>query len=185
VPDIRFLLDRLLAGAVWAADVTLDRGRIGIVGHSFGGWTALAAPEVESRVGGVVALAPGGMSQPPPGIIPAQLTFAWERDVPTLYLVAEDDTALPLAGMYELFARTRAAKRMVIVRRADHEHFADIVEPLPGQCSRDDAHLVVRGLTLCHLDAVLRQQEAAQRFWEGDLAAALAAWGVDVLVARP
>src|SRR5437763_11084462 len=41
----------------------------------------------------LVALAPGGSSRPPPNIIPAKLTFAWGRDVPTLYLVAEDDTA--------------------------------------------------------------------------------------------
>src|SRR5713101_8007812 len=128
VPDIRFLLDQLLSGAAWDAEVNLDPARIGIVGHSFGGWTALAVPEVDGRIRAVVALAPGGSSQPPPNIIPAQLTFKWGRDVPTLYLVAENDTALPLAGMYELFERTRATKHMVILRRADHGHFGDEVE---------------------------------------------------------
>ena len=122
VPDIRFLLDQLLEGPTWDAEVHLDRARIGIAGHSFGGWTALAVPEVDGRIRAVVALAPGGSSQPPPNIIPAQLTFTWGRDVPTLYLVAENDTALPLAGMYELFARTRATRHMVILRRADHGH---------------------------------------------------------------
>jgi dienelactone hydrolase len=152
------------------------------VGHSFGGWTALATPEVEGRIRAVVALAPGGSSQPPPGIIPAQLTFAWGRDVPTLYLVAEDDTALPLAGMHELFARTRATKHMVILRRADHGHFGDDIEPQAGHCSPEQAHVFVRGLTLCHLDAILRRQESAQRFWGGDIEAELAGRGVDVLV---
>jgi len=184
VPDLQFLLDYLLLGAGREAAVTLDPARIGLVGHSFGGWTALATPEVEGRIGAVVALAPGGSSQPPPGIIPAQLTFAWGRDVPTLYLVAEQDGALPLAGMYELFERTVATKHLVILRRADHEHFVDEFEPQVGLCSREQAHLVVRGLTLCHLDAHLRQEEAAQRFWRGDVVAELARRGADVIVPR-
>jgi len=185
VPDIRFLLDQLLDGGAWDAEVNLDPTRIGIVGHSFGGWTALAVPEVETRIRAVVALAPGGSSQPPPDIIPAQLAFEWGRDVPTLYLVAENDTVLPLAGMYELFQRTRATKHMVILRRADHGHFGDEIAQHPELCSREQAHLFVRGLTLCHMDAILRRQEAAQRFWLGDIEAELAALGVDVIVPRP
>lgn len=185
VPDVRCLLDQLLDGGAWekdagVADVTLDPARIGVVGHSFGGWTVLATPEVDDRIRAIVALAPGGSSNPPPDIIPATLTFAWGRDVPTLYLVAADDTALPLAGMYELFERTQATRRMVILGRADHEHFADEVEQQAGQCSPEQAHVLVRGLTLCHLDAVLRQQQAAQRFWRGDVAAELAVRGIEV-----
>src|SRR5258707_10156948 len=74
VPDVRFLLDHLLGGD---AHVKLDAARIGLVGHSFGGWTVLATPEVDSRVRSVVALAPGGSSNPKPGILPLTLTFAW------------------------------------------------------------------------------------------------------------
>jgi predicted dienelactone hydrolase len=48
VPDIRFLLDHLLNEAV----ENIDSTRVGMVGHSFGGWTALAAPDVESRIRG-------------------------------------------------------------------------------------------------------------------------------------
>jgi dienelactone hydrolase len=186
VPDIRFLLDQVLQGAMREADVSLDPARIGIVGHSFGGWTALAAPEVEGRIRAVVALAPGGSSQPPPNIIPAQLTFLWGRDVPTLYLVAQNDAALPLAGMYELFERTQATKHLVILRHADHAHFADEFEQQAGLCSPEQAHVFVRGLTLCHLDATLmdatlKQQEAAQRFWAGDVEAELAMRGIEVI----
>src|SRR5262249_25870035 len=111
VPDIRFLLDHLLNGAAWDSETKLDPTQVGIVGHSFGGWTALAATAVEWRIRAVVALAPGGSSQPKPGILPAKLTFSWGRDVPTLYLVAENDTMTPLVGMYELFARTPATKQ--------------------------------------------------------------------------
>src|SRR4030095_12465927 len=101
--------------------------------------------------------------------------------VPTLYLVAQDDVFLPLAGMYELFERTPATKQMFILRRADHMHFMDDVEemhetvrtltwsgelawlpkemrPIAELCSGEQAHVFARGLALCHMDAVLRRQ---------------------------
>ena len=208
VPDIRFLIDQLISNAAWDSETNLDPTQIGIVGHSLGGWTALATTAVESRIRTVVALAPGGSSQPRPGIIRAKLTFNWGRDVPTLYLVAENDISLPLSGMYELFERTIATKQMVILRRADHLHFMDHVEevhetvrkmqwtgelawiqtemrPIAELCSGEQAHLFVRGLTLCHLDATLRKQEEAQRFLVGNVEAELAMRGVEVIVHRP
>jgi dienelactone hydrolase len=202
VPDIRFLLDQMLNEA------HVDSRRIGIVGHSFGGWTALAAPDVEKRIKAVVALAPGGSSQTKPGILKLSLSFNWGRDVPTLYLVAEDDISLPLAGMYEIFNRTPATKQMVILRRADHLHFMDDVEQIhemvramsfPGElawiqeemlpitelCSGKQAHLFIRGLTLCHLDAFLKGSDEARRFLAGDVAAELAARGVEAIAYQP
>jgi dienelactone hydrolase len=204
VPDIRFLLEHLLNGAALDSDVQIDPIRIGIVGHSFGGWTVLATTEVEQLIRSVVALAPGGSSQPKPGIIRATLNFAWGRDVPTLYLVAQDDVFLPLAGMYELFERTPATKQMFILRRADHMHFMDNVEemhetvrkmqfrgeaswisqemrPIAELCSGEQAHLFVRGLTLCHMDATLRGREEAQRLLIGDMEVELARRGVDAI----
>ena len=208
VPDIRFLLDQLLNGAALETEAQPDPSRIGIVGHSLGGWTALSATAVEQRIRAVVALAPGGSSHPKPGILPAKLTFNWNRDVPTLYLVAENDASLPLAGMYELYDRTPSTKQMLILRRADHMHFMDNVEemheavrtmpwpaelawmpkemrPIAELCSGEQAHLFVRGLTLCHMDAVLRRQEEAQRFLAGDMEAELAERGVEVIVHKP
>lgn len=205
VPDIRFLIEHLFSNAAWDSEANFDPTQIGIVGHSFGGWTALAATDIEPRIRAVVALAPGGSSQPKPGILPVKLTFNWGRDVPTLYLVAENDTSLPLTGMYELFQRTPATKQMLILRRADHMHFMDDVEdmheavrttpftgelawlpqemrPIAELCSGEQAHLFVRGLTLCHMDATLRRQEDAQRFLLADLQTELAARGVNVIV---
>ena len=209
VPDIRFLLDHMLGGSVvaqggsdWNPEATLDPAQIGIVGHSLGGWTVLATPDVDSRIRAVVALAPGGSANPRPGIIRAKLNFAWGRDVPTLYLVADLDTPLPLAGIHELFQRTPATRQMVILRRADHLHFIDDVEqmheasraiPMPGElsyiaeemlpiaelCSARQAHLFVRGLTLCHLDATLRQQAEARNYLAGDICGQLAQRGVE------
>ena len=167
----------------------------------------LAAPDVESRIRAVVAVAPAGSSQPRPGIIPAQLAFEWGRDVPTLYLAAENDTPIPLAGIYELFERTPGTKQMVVLRRADHLHFVDNVEqehekvramqfaeelawirkemrPIGELCSGEQAHGFVRGLTLCHMDAHLRGREEARQFLHGDVAVSLAR-GLGVEVYRP
>ena len=179
VPDIRLLLDRVLDAAWWDSQAMPDPDRIGIAGHSFGGWTALATPEIDGRIRAVVALAPAGSSNPPPGIIPATLTFTWGRDVPTLYLAAEDDTALPLAGMHELYERTAATKRMIVLRKADHAHFFDKFEPRTGQCPAEEAHLFTRSLTLCHFDASLQANVHAQHFLDADVDAELAARGVD------
>jgi dienelactone hydrolase len=205
VPDVRFLLHYLLDGGI---DVGLDDARIGLVGHSFGGWTVLATTEIETRVRAVVALAAGGSSRPRPGILPLSLTFERGRDVPTLYLAAENDVPIPLESIYELFDRTPGSKRLFILRRADHQHFVDDVEgdheairamSLPGDAawipaamrpmaeltSGEAAHVFVRGLTLAHLDATLRQIGAAERFLEGDVEAELAARGVEAIAHRP
>ena len=196
VPDVCFLLTRLLDdGSGGDGDdvpfdgFRFDGLRVAVVGHSFGGWTALATPEYERRVGAVVALAPGGSSRPRPGILPVGLSFAWGRDVPTLFLAGDEDVMTPLEGVVELFERMPATKRMFVVKGADHLHFVDDVEQaheslrqstLPGDaawipaamrpvadlCPPGQAHRTVRGLTLAHLDTTLRDDHAARDFLE-------------------
>jgi predicted dienelactone hydrolase len=200
VPDIRFLLDYVLTQA------ELEPAPVGIVGHSFGGWTALAAPDLVHQIGAVVALAPGGSSNPRPGILPAKLAFKWGRDIPTLILAAENDVCLPLDGMYEIFERVPATKRMVILRRADHMHFMDNVEqlhevvrtsppwipeldylqkemrPIAELCTAEQSHLFVRGLTVAHFDAVLKHDDEASRFLASNIKAELASRDVEAFV---
>jgi predicted dienelactone hydrolase len=200
VPDIRFLLNYVLSEA------QVKPAPVGIVGHSFGGWTALAAPDVVHQIQAVVALAPGGSSNPRPGILPATLAFKWGRDVPTLVLVADNDVCLPIDGMYEIFGRIPAAKRMVVLRRADHMHFMDNVEqlheavrtsppwipeldylqkemrPIAELCTGEQSHLFVTGLTVAHFDAALKQNEEARRFLARDIQAELASRGVEAFV---
>jgi predicted dienelactone hydrolase len=177
VPDARFLLDYMLGGAILGVALP-DPDRIAIVGHSFGGWTALALPEIDTRIRAVVALAPGGASNPKPGIIPATLSFNWPRPPATLYIVAEDDVLTPIAGMHELYGRTPGAKQMVVIPRADHLHFVGNVEqaheqlrgaslppeaswisremrPIGELCTGEEAHRQIRSHTLAHLNAAL------------------------------
>ena len=208
VPDARFLIDQMLHTEVWKTDAEIDCEQVGLVGHSFGGWTALATPEFDQRIKAVVALAAGGASNPRPGILPVKLRFHWERAVPALYLAAENDVPLPLAGMYELFARAPDPKQLVILRRADHMHFVDDVEraheafrtmnPVPPELadmqremipiaqlsSGEQAHLWIRGLTLAHMDAFLKEQREAKQFLAGDIEGGLAKRGVEVILHR-
>jgi predicted dienelactone hydrolase len=200
VPDIRCLLDHVLTEA------QVKPAPVGIVGHSFGGWTALAAPDVVHQIQAVVALAPGGSSNPRPGILPAKLAFKWGRDVPTLVLAADNDVCLPIDGMYEIFERIPAAKRMVVLRHADHMHFMDNVEqlheavrtsppwipeldylqkemrPIAELCTGEQSHLFVRGLTVAHFDAVLKHNDDARQFLACDIQAELASRGVEAFV---
>ncbi len=208
VPDIRFVLDHLLGGAASSAGIRLDPTRVGVIGYSFGGWTALAATEIESRIRAVVALAPAGSSKPKPGILPATLSFDWGRDVPALYLVAENDVMTPLDGMRELYERTRGSKQMVILCRADHLHFLDQVEqeheaarampwggklawipkemrPISELCTGEQSHLFVRGLALARMDAILKERGDAKRFLASDIEGAFAARGVEVIAYAP
>ena len=182
VPDARFLLDYMLAGAI-PCSARPDGARIAIVGHSAGGWTALALPEADTRIRAVVALAPGGASNPKPGIIPATLSFNWPHPPATLYIVAEDDVLTPIAGMHELYRRTPGPKQMVVLPRADHLHFVDNVEqvheqlraaslppeaswishemrPIAELCTGEEAHRQIKSYTLAHLNAVLSRRTA-------------------------
>ena len=200
VPDIQFLLDYVLS------QTELTPAPVGILGHSFGGWTALASPDAVHQIRAVVALAPAGSSNPRPGILPAKLAFNWGRDVPTLILAAENDVCLPLDGMYEIFERIPAAKRMVILRRADHMHFMDNVEqlheavrtsppwmpeldylqkemrPIAELCTAEQSHLFVRGLAVAHFDAVLKHDDEASRFLADDIQAKLGSRNVEAFV---
>jgi dienelactone hydrolase len=206
VPDVRVLLAALTApGSIAGLDgIALDSELIALAGHSFGGWTALAAPESEPRVRAIVALAPGGSSSPVPGVLPLTLAFGWDRVVPLLILTGDRDVPVPLNGVQEIFGRAPKPKRMFVLRRADHQHFADDVEgshealramTLPGEaawmtaamlpmsqlCPGERGHAFARGLSLAHLDAVLRGNDAAARFLDDGAESALAARGVDAV----
>jgi dienelactone hydrolase len=201
--DVTFVLDRLLAGV--AGVPAIDADRIGMSGHSFGGWTTLMVAARDKRVRAALPLAPaGGWTTLPSEPLQRALSFDWGRDVPTLFLVADSDTILPLRGMHELYERTTSPKRMVVLGNADHMHFCDQVEqihelfrmmpppifdqvagaikPIGDLCAADGAYQFVRGLGLAHMDAYVRELAPALRFLDGDLVAALRQRGVDVAV---
>jgi len=199
---VSFAIDSVLAD--FAASV--DAARIGMAGHSFGGWTTLATVGRDRRIRAALPLAPAGGASPlPVEPLRSALDFRWGREVPTLFIVANRDTLLPLAGMHELLERTPAAKRMIVIKNADHMHFCDRVEevhelfrlmpvdpvfaplqpavpPITELCPGEHSQATIRGLGLAHMDAHLRGVEAAARFLAGDVRATLGARGIAVYV---
>jgi predicted dienelactone hydrolase len=185
--DVTAMLDAVLAGLVPEVTPLIDATRIGIAGHSFGGWTTLTATAREKRIDAALPLAPAGGWQPlTPNPLAETLDLAWGRSVPTLMLVAEYDTLLPLRGMREIFAKIESPKRMLTLRNADHMHFCDRIEevhelfrmmPPPGWfaemakqvrpigelCPPEQAYAFARGMGLAHFDATLKGNEAAAR----------------------
>ena len=59
------------------------------------------------------------------------------------------------------------------------------MRPINELTSGDEAHMFVRGLTLAHFDAVLRQLQAADEFLSGDVETELASRGVEGIAHRP
>jgi dienelactone hydrolase len=131
--DASFVIDRVLAGD---GPVAVDAERIGITGHSFGGWTTLKTTGSDTRIRAALPLAPAGGSAAISEMLESgnplaeALDFEWGREVPTLFLLAEFDTLLPLEGMHELVARTPQPRTAVVLRNSDHFHFCDGVEQI-------------------------------------------------------
>lgn len=108
----------------------IDATRLGVMGHSYGGWTALKVPRLDPRVRSVCALAPA--AEPFVG------RRAFESDelplapaVATLVIAASDDVLVDRATSIEpLHARLGAHARLDWLDRADHFHFCDGIELL-------------------------------------------------------
>ncbi|HCC46363.1 MAG TPA: hypothetical protein DEQ32_18320 [Gammaproteobacteria bacterium] len=124
--DASFVIDQMIAGE---AGIEIDANRIGMSGHSFGGWTTLKTLETDERVKAIVPLAPaGGKTSDGENPLPDALTFDWGRTVPALYIVSDLDSILPLSGMRDLCERNPEPKIVVVLENADHFHFNDDVE---------------------------------------------------------
>lgn len=201
--DVSFMLAQLDAGALGADGPAIDASRIGMSGHSFGGWTTLMAVGREPRIVAAVPLAPAGGATPLGGqSLRDALSLDWRRRVPTLLLAAERDGLLPLEGMEDLFRRIDSPKRMSILRNADHMHFCDRAEsvhemfrmmpPAGGfakvakttpafseLCPAAPAYDWVRGLGTAHFDAYVQGNEAAVAFLAREVPEALRARGID------
>jgi dienelactone hydrolase len=188
VPDLQVALDRLQTPGM----------SVGLVGHSFGGWAVLAAADVDHRVGAVVAMAPGGSEHPTPGVLRLPLAFTRRPAAATLFLAAENDVPVPLDDVLDVYHRAGEPRRLVVLRRADHQHFVDDVAgdhealramALPGDAAwmpaamlpmarltpPEQAHAFTRGLTLAHLDACLRGDARARAWLASGVAEHLAA----------
>ncbi|MGH7682818.1 MAG: alpha/beta hydrolase family protein [Vulcanimicrobiaceae bacterium] len=201
--DITFLLNWVLADYA-TGDIHLEPSRFGAIGYCLGGWTVLRALEAEPRIRAAVVHAPAGDKDARPGVFSGSLTFKWKREIPVLFLVAENDTMTPYVGQQRLFKRVPSPKRAVVLRKADHMHFIDAVEeehefvrtllwpkemswvseemhPVEHLCPGEKAQTFTAGLTRAFLDANLLWKDDA-RHWFGDgVREKLLALGIDAI----
>jgi predicted dienelactone hydrolase len=192
--------------AVLASDVVhAVSSRVGVFGHSFGGWAALQVVSRDPRIEAVVGLAPGGgrVDDEVAELAADALDLAWGRSVPTLLISGALDNVLPIAGMHDLLGRIPGVTALVVLERADHYHFCDEAEaqhefirslgmagldamlPVDELCSGADAERLTRGLTLAHFDAHLRGLPDAAAAVGADVEGTVAALGIDAVVVRP
>jgi predicted dienelactone hydrolase len=108
--------------AAWPA---ANEERIGVLGHSYGGWTALKMPRRDDRIRAVCGLAPASEAFVGKRAFETdELPFAAE--IPSLLVPALDDVLVDLeASVRPLFHRLAAPAALVGVADADHFHFCD------------------------------------------------------------
>jgi dienelactone hydrolase len=124
---LRALLDESL---VEGQRPPLQPQSVGVLGHSFGGWTALKLPRLEPRVRALCCLAPAseafvGRRAFEPDELPLP------EHVSTLVLAARDDVLVDLeTSVLPLAQRLGEGARLEVIERADHFHFCDGIELL-------------------------------------------------------
>lgn len=132
--DLDTAIDAVLSGGPWPA---VDPERIGAMGHSYGGWTALKMP-ARGRVRAVCGLAPA--SEPFVGrkaFAADELPFTGA--VPVLIVAGLDDVLVDLeTSVLPLYARMAEPRALMGLRDADHFHFCDGIELLHGMHERTD-----------------------------------------------
>jgi predicted dienelactone hydrolase len=143
--DIRFVLDQVLAGNASVAPAAIDASRIGMYGHSFGGYTTLvvaggtvsgALPD--SRIKAIAPLSPFGNAPqflPDPGLVP----LIGNIEVPTLvsFGTADQSTGIDFVDQgreifTDLDTRAVGEKYQVEIRRGVHTGFTDICAFVAG-----------------------------------------------------
>jgi len=209
--DVKFVINCILENKTSIPSDVIKEESIGVTGHSFGGWTILMATFKDERISAVLPIASGGGAFEDPNEKSAMydaLNLNWSHKVPTLYLVAEKDTLLPLSSMHDLFNRTQEPKSMVILNNADHLHFTTDMEvfheiirsqpefwfgdtpmakrvkenmlPFSELCPAKPAEDFLCGFGLAHMDAFLKKESGAIEWLKGDIKTLLADQGVSI-----
>jgi predicted dienelactone hydrolase len=127
--DLGTSIETVLAGGPWP-EASADR--IGVAGHSFGGWTALKMPRRDPRVQAVCGLAPASESFiGRKAFEPGELPFV--ENVSSLVVSALDDVLVDIdTSLWPLFDRLANPRALVGVHDTDHFHFCDHLELLHG-----------------------------------------------------
>jgi predicted dienelactone hydrolase len=138
VPDVRFIIDSILAENANSSSRFAGRLRaddLGMMGLSFGGYTTLAAAQVEPRLRAAVALVPGGTAVLGPNDI----------TIPMMIIGAENDLIVGFAESEAAYQRVAAPRFLVELLKGNHLAVTDSCFPLciPGEIRQEVAHRIV------------------------------------------
>ena len=126
-------IDRVLAMEL-PGRLRVDADSIGTGGMSLGGFTSLALNSIDRRPKASFPMCPmfGDRSLVPQVKRLQKLLRVddWQRPVPTCVLTGELDPMVNVEDVRQLYGRLFTPKRLVVLRRAGHMHFADNVELL-------------------------------------------------------
>lgn len=126
--DLERAIEAAINGGSWPA---VDERQMGVIGHSYGGWTAFKMPGRDARIRAVCGLAPA--SEPFVGrkaFDPGELPLA--EPVASMIVAGREDVLVDLeTSVRPLFDRLDRAS-LVVVDDADHFHFCDGIELLHG-----------------------------------------------------
>ena len=194
--------------------LSLDTARIGIGGFSMGGYTALAFNSVDRRAVSVFAMCPMyGQHSLVPQVRRLQDLLNvedWGRPVSTLILSGALDPMVNAADLRELHGRLAPPKRLLILARAGHLHWADgaaaaheqyrlgylsgqfpdpeidaialgtAMRPITELCTEEQSGATARASCLAQMDAVLKGDAGAREFLDHGLVRALVPFGVEL-----
>jgi predicted dienelactone hydrolase len=153
--DISTALDNALALAGGADEQLagmLSPDRVGVLGHSFGGWTALEMLIRDPRFKAAAPMAPGVFAE--------LLAVAHGVSAPTLIMAGDLDRLTRIADEQELSLSLKTGGGdhwFVVLRGAGHLSFTDLCGRIfggcgPGDLSTADAQSSIKGWTTAFLD---------------------------------
>lgn len=164
VPDVRFVLDGMLAETATASSRFHRRIRtegIAMAGLSFGGFTTLMAIEQEPRFTVALPIVPGGAAGVTPGAI----------DIPTMVIGAERDTVVGFADSVTTYDRLAGPRFLVELLAANHLSAVDdcfnqelgVSLCVPEDITQEAAHELVLHYALPFMRRYLRNDRRAAR----------------------
>jgi predicted dienelactone hydrolase len=156
--DVTAALDHALALANGGDEQLagmLSQDRYGVLGHSFGGWTALQVLARDARFKAAAPMAPGVFAQ--------LLAMAEGMTAPTLVLAGDLDRLTRIADEQELSLSLKAGGGdhwFVVLRGAGHLSFTDLCSRVfggcgPGDLSPAEAQSAIKGWTTAFMGRYL------------------------------
>ena len=185
--DVTFLIDRLSAADVpetaWARGA-VDITALGVLGHSFGGFTAVRAGEVDHRIRAVLAMTVAFPGEP--------------SSIPTMVMLGAEDSTVGLGGNMlsrGYYLGLKGSRYLFVLKRGGHFTFSEmaIINPnfgdgvghgkgrsgkemdfIPTPVARD----LIDSYTLAFFELHLRGSKAAGEFLDRNSSAEELEWWV-------